>query len=48
MVVWVVWWFGWYGGLGGMHVKEIITTNHAQLKSRISRQWFTANLFKKN
>ena len=34
-------------GLGGMHLKYIIKTNHVQLKSRISRMWFTQNVFKK-
>ena len=32
-------------GLGAMYLKEIIKTNHVQLKSRISCQWFTQNVF---
>ena len=32
---------------GAMHLKEIIKTNHVQLKSRISRQWFTQNVLLK-
>ena len=32
-------------GLGAMHLKEIIKTTHMQLKSRMSHQWFTQNVF---
>ena len=32
-------------GLGATHLKEIIKTNYVQLKSRISRQWITQNVF---
>ena len=32
---------------GAMLLKEIIKTNDAQIKSRISRQWFTPDLFEK-
>ena len=30
---------------GAVHLKEIIKTNHVQLNSRISRQWFSENVF---
>ena len=32
-------------GLGAMHLKYIIKTNHVELMSRISRNWFTQNVF---
>ena len=32
-------------GLGAMHLKKIIKTNHVQLKSRISCQWFTKKMW---
>ena len=32
-------------GVGGIRLKEIINTNHVQLKPRISRQWFNQNVF---
>ena len=32
-------------GLMAMHLKEITKPNHVQLKSRISPQWFTQNVF---
>ena len=32
-------------GYGAMHLKEIIKTNHVQVKSRISCQLFTQNVF---
>ena len=31
---------------GAMHLNEIIKTYYVQLKSRISRQWFTQNVQK--
>ena len=32
-------------GLEAAHIKEIIKSNHVKLKSRISRCWFTQNVF---
>ena len=34
-------------GFGVMHLQEIITTKHVEIKSRISRQRFTQNAFLK-
>ena len=32
-------------GFRVVHLKDIIKTNYAELKSRLSRQWFTQNVF---